>query len=125
MNLLGISSLFLANGTMVGMIVAIVVAALAVAAAVVGFVLFFNHKKKVTRPIKSLATRLKGAENGRRRSGRMQGSEKTRPYSKLKEQELKLRTTLNAKARKRKLNLQNRNSASPRGRITSIKGKIL
>ena len=45
MNLLGISSLFLANGTMVGMIVAIVVAVLAVAAA---------------RPIKSLATRLKG-----------------------------------------------------------------
>lgn len=105
MNLLGISSLFLANGTMVGMIVAIVVAVLAVAAAVVGFVLFFNHKKKVDRANKELGDASERAQKMVADAQAECKALKKEAILEAKEQELKLRNDFERESKEKKAEL--------------------
>ena len=105
MNLLTISSLFLANGTMVGMIVAIVVAVLAVAAAVVGFVLFFNHKKKVDRANKELGDASERAQKMVADAQAECKALKKEAILEAKEQELKLRNDFERESKEKKAEL--------------------
>lgn len=105
MYLLGISSLFLASGETTGMIVAIVVAVLAIAAAIAGFVLFFNHKKKVDRANKELGEASERAQKMVAEAQAECKALKKEAILEAKEQELKLRNDFERESKEKKAEL--------------------
>ncbi len=105
MYLLGISSLFLASGETTGMIVAIVVAVLAIAAAIAGFVLFFNHKKKVDQANKELGEASERAQKMVAEAQAECKALKKEAILEAKEQELKLRNDFERESKEKKAEL--------------------